>query len=221
MTGDQWSAVDNYVDQQLIGDDPVLNATLQAASDNGLPEINVTPSQGKFLHLLALARGARRVLEIGTLAGYSTIWLARALPVGGSLTTLEANPRHAEVARANIERAGLADIVDIRVGPALDTLPILVDEGAGPYDLVFIDADKANNANYTDWALRLTKPGSVIIVDNVIRNGGVIDETSDDPSVVGTRALFDLLNDDQRLSATAVQTVGGKGYDGFVMAVVT
>lgn len=221
MTGDQWSAVDNYVDQQLIGDDPVLNATLQAASDNGLPEINVTPSQGKFLHLLALAGGARRVLEIGTLAGYSTIWLARALPVGGSLTTLEANPRHAEVARANIERAGLADIVDIRVGPALDTLPILVDEGAGPYDLVFIDADKANNANYTDWALRLTKPGSVIIVDNVIRNGGVIDETSDDPSVVGTRALFDLLNDDQRLSATAVQTVGGKGYDGFVMAVVT
>jgi predicted O-methyltransferase YrrM len=221
MTDDLWTAVDAYINDQLVGDDPTLDAALQAAADNGLPEISVTPAQGKFLYLLATMRGARRVLEIGTLAAYSTIWLARALPTGGSVTTLEADPRHGDVAHANIARAGLSDVVDVRVGPALDTLPRLADEGAEPFDLVFIDADKINNANYIEWALRLTRPGSVIVVDNVIREGTVLDGVSADPGVVGSRALFDLLNENPRVTATAIQTVGSKGYDGFVLAVVT
>ncbi|PSL08562.1 putative O-methyltransferase YrrM [Haloactinopolyspora alba] len=220
MTQDQWNAVDQYIDEHLVGDDPTLSASIRAADDAGLPPINVAPNQGKLLHLLALAQGARSILEIGTLAGYSTIWLARALPADGSLVTIEADPAHADVARSSIADAGVADIVDVRVGKALDTLPVLAEEGAGPFDLVFIDADKANNPSYVDWALRLTRRGSVIIVDNVVRGGRVIDATTEDASTHGTRRLFEQLSTEPRVSATAVQTVGSKGHDGFLLAVV-
>lgn len=221
MSQDQWNAVDQYIGEHLVGADPSLTATLQATADAGIPAINVAPNQGKFLHLLAMAHGARTVLEIGTLAGYSTIWLARALPADGRLISLEADPANAAVAAENIARSGVDSIVDVRVGQALDTLPMLADDDAVPFDLVFIDADKANNPKYVDWALRLTRRGSVIIVDNVVRNGTVIDATTDDPSVHGTRRLFEQLSTEPRVTATAVQTVGSKGYDGFLMAVVT
>jgi predicted O-methyltransferase YrrM len=181
---------------------------------------DVAPNQGKLLQLLALLVGARMILEIGTLGGYSTIWLARALPVGGRLVTLEADPRHAEVARANIDRAGLADVVDMRVGPALDTLPQLEKEGIESFDLIFIDADKQNNPQYLSWALKLSRRGTLIIGDNVVRDGAVIDAASSDPVVQGLRRFFELLGDEPRLSATALQTVGSKGYDGFAMALV-
>lgn len=180
--------------------------------------INVAPNQGKLLRLLAEIQGARRILEIGTLGGYSTIWLGRALPADGRLVTLEYDPRHAEVARGNLARAGLAELAEVRVGPALESLPKLADENPEPFDFVFIDADKVNNAHYLDWAVRLTRPGSVIVLDNVVRGGAVTDATSTDPSVRGTRAALELIASHPRLDGTAVQTVGSKGYDGFALA---
>lgn len=221
MTQEQWTAVDHYFTDLLVPPDPTLDAALQAAATAGLPSYHVTPNQGKLLAILAQAIGARVILEIGTLGGYSTIWLARTLPPGGTLLTLEANPQYAEVARANITRAGLASTVEIRVGRALDTLPQLVSEGRGPFDLVFIDADKPNNAAYFDWALKLTQPGSLIIADNVVRNGAVIETASEDPSVQGIRRFNERLAAEPRVTATAIQTVGSKGYDGLVIALVT
>jgi predicted O-methyltransferase YrrM len=215
MSRDLWSAVDRYVEGALLPPDPVLEAALQANASAGLPAIDVAPNQGKLLHLIAQMLGARSILEIGTLGGYSTIWLARALPVGGKLVTLEADPQHAEVARANVARAGLTPVVDVRVGQALDTLPALAGQ---LFDLVFIDADKPNNPAYLAWALRLTRPGSVIVVDNVVRQGGILDATSEDPRIQGTRSMFEAIAREPRLEATAIQTVGSKGHDGFVLA---
>lgn len=220
MSQDQWSAVDRYIASRLVGPDAALDEALRANAAAGLPAIDVTPAQGKFLHLMARSIGARKILEIGTLGGYSTIWLARALSDGGRLVTLELEPRHAEVAAANIARAGLGHAVDLRVGAALDILPRLESEGAGPFDLSFIDADKANNANYFAWALRLSRPGSLIIVDNVVRGGALADAASSDPHVQSARAFFDALAAEPRVSATALQTVGVKGWDGFVIAIV-
>ncbi|HEY0452082.1 O-methyltransferase [Actinophytocola sp.] len=221
MTQQQWDAVDGYITDLLVGDDPALEAALAASDAAGLPRIAVAPNQGKMLNLLARMQGARSILEIGTLGGYSTIWLARALPEDGRLVTLEYEEKHALVARENIARAGLAGKVDVRIGPALDTLAVLDHQGAGPFDLVFVDADKPNNPGYLTWALKLTRPGSVIIVDNVIRDGRVADATNTDPSVVGTRKLAEMMATDPRLAATMVQTVGSKGYDGFALALVT
>ena len=219
MTQEQWNAVDRYVTDLLVPADEALTAALAASDAAGLPAINVAPNQGKMLHLLARIQGARTVLEIGTLGGYSTIWLARALPEEGRLISLEYSPDHAEVARANLAHAGLDKIAEVRVGPALETLPKLVQEpGAGPFDLVFIDADKQNNAHYVEWALKLTRPGSLIIVDNAIRGGGVVDADRADPAIAGTRAMYELVAREERLEATAVQTVGTKGWDGFLLA---
>jgi predicted O-methyltransferase YrrM len=218
MPQDQWTAVDRYLVSALLPADDALADALRANAAAGLPAIDVAPNQGKLLHLVARIQGARAILEIGTLGGYSTIWLARALPPDGRLVTLEAEAKHAEVARANVARAGLASVVEIRVGRALETLPLLAKEGRGPFDLVFIDADKPKNPEYLEWALRLTRPGSVIVVDNVVRAGDILDATSDDPRVQGTRRLFDALARESRLSATAIQTVGSKGHDGFVLA---
>jgi predicted O-methyltransferase YrrM len=220
MSYELWTAVDHYFEGKLVPADPVLDEALRATETAGIPAIQVSPTQGKLLHLLARVHGARTILEIGTLGGYSTIWLARALPAGGRLTTLEVSPQHAAVATANVARAGLADVVDVRVGAALDTLPKLQSEGAGPFDLVFIDADKVNNPGYFTWAVKLTRPGSVIIVDNVVRDGQVANPDSSDPSVLGTRELHDVIAAEPRVSATAVQTVGSKGYDGFTLALV-
>jgi predicted O-methyltransferase YrrM len=216
-----WTDIDRYITDLLMPPDPALDAALQATVDADLPQINVAPNQGKLLHLLAQIQGARSVLEIGTLGGYSTIWLARALPPDGRLITLEADPRHAEIARANIARAGLSEVVDVRVGRAADTLPQLADEGLGPFDLFFIDADKQSIADYFQWALRLSRRGSLIIVDNVIRRGDVLDASSEDPVVTGTRRFYDVLAAEPRVSATALQTVGSKGHDGFALALVT
>lgn len=221
MSQKTWSAVDRYLSDLLIPADRVLDETLAESEAAGLPPINVAPNQGKLLSLLARLRGARTILEIGTLGGYSTIWLARALPVGGRLVTLEADPNHAQVARANLAGAGLADMVDLRLGQALDTLPILAAEGQGPFDLVFIDADKVNIPAYFSWALKLSRLGSLIIVDNVVRNGAVLDATSEDPNVQGVRRFFEQLATESRVSATAIQTVGSKGYDGLALVLVT
>jgi predicted O-methyltransferase YrrM len=218
---DLWIAVDRYITDNLVPSDAALDGALEASAAAGLPRIQVSPAQGKFLHLLARAQGARRILEIGTLGGYSTIWLARALPSGGRLVTLEVDPRHAEVARANIARAGFADVVELRLGRALDTLPRIAAERPSPFDLIFIDADKLSNADYFTWVLKLSRPGSLIVIDNVIRDGAVIDATSTDTDVQGVRRLNELLAAEQRVSATTVQTVGSKGYDGFTMALVT
>lgn len=219
MTQDQWNSVDHYVSELLVPEDEALTEALAASDAAGLPAIAVAPNQGKLLHLLARIQGARTALEIGTLGGYSTIWLARALPEDGRLISLEYSPEHADVARANLARAGLDTIAEVRTGAALDLLPRIEKEpGAGPFDMVFIDADKANNARYVEWALRLTRPGSVIVVDNVIRAGAITDPATDDPAVRGTRELFDLVADDPRLDATAVQTVGTKGWDGLLVA---
>jgi predicted O-methyltransferase YrrM len=207
-------AVDRYIAERLIPDDPAW--VLEANRAAGLPSIDVSPAQGRFLALLIRIAGARRVLEIGTLGGYSTIWMARALPDGGRLVTLEYDPRHAEVARGNLRRAGLDDRVEVLVGPAADSLPGL----EGPFDLVFIDADKPSNSLYLDWAVRLARPGTVIVLDNVVRGGRVIEEGSGDPSVEGTRAAFDAMAAHPRLSATAMQTVGAKGWDGFALMIV-
>ncbi|MGV9221521.1 O-methyltransferase [Streptomyces albogriseolus] len=215
-----WNAVDDWFTGRLLGDDPdeALAAALRDSDAAGLPPIAVSPLQGKLLQLLARLTGARRVLEIGTLGGYSTIWLGRALPADGRLVTLEYDPRHAEVAVRNIARAGLAGRVEVRVGPALESLPKLADEQPPPFDLVFIDADKANNPHYVEWALRLTAAGSLIVLDNVVRGGRAADPENTDPDVVGTRAALDLFGSHPRLDATAVQTVGAKGYDGFALA---
>lgn len=215
MSKDVWGAVDDYFAQALMPADPVLDAALDASRQAGLPAINVAPNQGKLLYLMARMVGARRILEIGTLAAYSTIWLARALPAGGSLVTLEADPAHAAVAQANIAMAGLDQVVELREGKALDTLPSLV----GPFDFVFIDADKTNNAAYFQWALKLSRPGTAIVVDNVVRDGKVLDPDAEE-KVQGVRRLAERLTGDSRVSATALQTVGGKGWDGFILAVV-
>jgi len=220
MTRKLWSDVDAYLADRLLPADPALTETLAANAAGGLPAIDVSPTQGKFLHLLARMAGARRILEIGTLGGYSTIWLARALPADGFLLTIEAVEAHAAVARANIGRAGLVARVDLRLGPALEVLPDVAREGLGPFDFVFIDADKPNIPDYLAWALRLSRPGTVIVCDNVVRDGAVIDAASADPSVQGVRRFFDLVAAEPRLSATALQTVGSKGWDGFAIAIV-
>ncbi|XXX81224.1 O-methyltransferase [Sorangium sp. So ce134] len=221
MAQEQWSAVDRYITDLLVPSDAALDAALEASAAAGLPPINVAPNQGKLLNLLARIHGARAILEIGTLGGYSTIWLARALPAGGRLITLESEPKHAEVARANLDRAGLAGLVELRLGRALDTLPKLAAEGRGPFDLIFIDADKPSNPDYFAWALKLSRRGSVIVVDNVVRRGAVIDPESADPNVQGVRRFYELLAAERRVSATAIQTVGTKGYDGLAIALVT
>ncbi|AIJ25459.1 O-methyltransferase [Amycolatopsis methanolica] len=217
MSQDVWSAVDDYVDRTLIPADPVLDDARAAAADAGLPPIAVSPAQGKLLHLLARMHGARSILEIGTLGAYSTIWLARALPPDGRLVTLEADRKHAQVAENNLDAAGFGEVVEVKVGKALDTLPSV----EGPFDLIFIDADKPNNPEYFRWALRLSRPGSVIIVDNVVRNGALADADSTDPTIVATREMHELIAAEPRVEATVVQTVGQKGYDGFTLALVT
>ena len=221
MTGALWTAVDEYITHMLAPPDPVLDAALEASSATGLPAIQVTPNQGKLLHLLARLHGARRILEIGTLGGYSTIWLARALPADGRLITLEADPRHADIARANISRAGLDAMVDLRVGRALDTLPRIAAEGGGAFDLIFIDADKQSIPEYFRFARKLSSRGSLIIVDNVVRDGKVIDAASDDPDIQGIRRFNEMLAAEPDVCATAIQTVGAKGHDGFAIVLVT
>ena len=216
---DVWTKVDQYFGDAQARHDAALTAALASSVAAGLPEIQVSQNQGKFLHVLATALGATRILEIGTLGGYSTIWMARALPPGGVLVTLEYEPKHAEVARANIARAGLADVVEIRVGAALDTLPQL--DARRPFDLIFIDADKPNIPNYFTWALKLARVGTVIIVDNVVRKGTVIDAASDDANVQGVRRFIELVSRESRVTAATLQTVSSKGYDGFTTVVVT
>ena len=218
---ERWARVDDYMAEAFLAPDPVLERALAASAEAGLPPINVAPNQGKLLHLLARARGARRILEIGTLGGYSTIWLARALPAGGRLITLELDPRHAEVARANIGGAGLSGVVDIRVGPARESLEALVAERVGPFDLTFIDADKPGTAAYFALALELSRPGSLIVVDNVVRDGKVADGDTGDAAVEGIRRFVERAAAEPRVTATAIQTVGVKGYDGFALLLVT
>ncbi len=220
MSNDQWALVDSYIVDRLMPVDPVLEAALAANAAAGLPAHDVSPAQGKFLHLIARMIGARRILEIGTLGGYSTIWLARALPPDGRVVTLEADPLHAKIALSNLERAGLGDRIDLCIGPALKTLPGIEADRPGPFDLIFIDADKTNNPGYLEWAIKLGRPGAVIIGDNVVRNGAIADANSTDPSVQGVRRFFDMLANDPRVSATAIQTAGSKGWDGFVLAVL-
>jgi predicted O-methyltransferase YrrM len=222
---ERWTAVDRYITDLLVPEDPAQEAALKSSDTAGLPPIAVTPNQGKLLALLARVQGARTILELGTLGGYSTIWLAGALPEGGRLVTLEANPEYAELARANIARAGFAEVVEQRIGPALETLPQLHAEGEGPFDLIFVDADKKNNQGYFEWALKLSKEGTLIIVDNVVRDGAILDPDADDPTVGnegirGVRRFFEMLAAERRVSATAIQTVGSKGYDGFALAIV-
>ncbi|MCC3246212.1 O-methyltransferase [Methylocystis sp. WRRC1] len=216
----QWQAVDDYIAGRLIARPEQQHETLDANRRSGLPAIDVSAPQGKLLHILSRALRARRILEIGTLGGFSTIWLARALEPGGKVVTVEFDPRHAEVARANIAREGLTDRVDLRVGAALDILPKIEAEGAGPFDLSFIDADKANNAAYFNWALKMSRPGALIIVDNVVRDGAVADPSTKEDSALGARTLFDAVADESRVTATAIQTVGSKGWDGFLIAMV-
>jgi predicted O-methyltransferase YrrM len=220
MNQEVWTEVDQYINGLLVPSDPALDAALAASDSAGLPTIQVSPTQGKLLHLLARLQGAKNILEIGTLGGYSTIWLARALPPGGRLLTLEADAKHAEVARGNFRRAGLEHVIELRFGPALETLPHMAAEGGGPFDFVFIDANKSTMAEYFDWALKFSRPGSVIIADNVIRHGGVIDANSDDPDIQGVRRFNQRVATEPRVSATEIQTVGSKGYDGFAMALV-
>jgi predicted O-methyltransferase YrrM len=221
MTEHAWTSVDEYLSERLVQRDPALEAALADSTAAGLPAIAVAPNQGKLLNLLARLRGARRILEVGTLGGYSAIWLGRALPADGRLITLEVDPKHAQVAEKNLARAGLRDKVEIRIGPALETLARLATESQPPFDLTFIDADKQNNANYFDAALKLSRPGSLILIDNVVRRGAITDARSTDPAIVGTRKLFDRLRDEPRVDATAVQTVGVKGWDGLAIALVT
>lgn len=216
----QWSDVDAYFAERLLPKDKALAGALEASHAAGLPSINVAANQGMLLHILAKAVGAKRILEVGTLGGYSSIWMARALPKGGTLITLEVDPKHAEVAKANFARAGLADVIELRLGRAIDLLPKLAAEKGAAFDLAFIDADKPSNADYFDWALKLTRPGSLIIVDNVVRGGAVADLKSRDASVQGVHALVDRIAGDKRLSTTALQTVGDKGYDGLTISIV-
>jgi predicted O-methyltransferase YrrM len=221
MEQDKWSAVDEYVGGLLAPHDPALEAALKASEEAGLPAIQVSPPQGKLLNLLARVLGAKAILEFGTLGGYSTIWLARALPDGGRLITLEADPGYAEVARENIARAGLSDLVDLRVGAALDVLPELEAADAGPFDLTFIDADKVHTPDYFAWSLEHSRPGSLIVADNVVRDGTLADSDSDDPKVQAQRRLHEMIAAEPRVDATTIQTVGGKGYDGFAIALVS
>ncbi|MBU9611553.1 O-methyltransferase [Burkholderia multivorans] len=220
MDQDQWNRVDAYFSATLVPSDGVLDAALAASEAAGLPAINVAPNQGKLLQLLATIRGARRILEVGTLGGYSTIWLARALPPGGRLVTLELNPAHAAVATQNFARAGFADVVSVVVGSAKDSLARLIAEGEAPFDFIFIDADKDNNRAYLDAALKLSRPGTVIVVDNVVRRGRVADPDNRDPDVVGVREGFARIVAEPKLTTTAVQTVGQKGWDGFSISIV-
>jgi predicted O-methyltransferase YrrM len=224
VSQERWSAVDRYVEEKLVGADAALTDAKQASEQAGLPPIALTPALGKLLHLLARVHGARSILEVGTLGGYSTIWLARALPDDGHMVTLELNPDYAAVAAANVDRAGLAGLIKIEVGPAQDSLRALVAQGAGPFDLIFIDADKQSTPEYFKLALELSRPGSVIITDNVVRDGAIVDADSDDPRAQGMRRFHELLASGQlgghRVSATTIQTVGAKGYDGFTLALV-
>jgi predicted O-methyltransferase YrrM len=220
MSQEKWAEVERYITDTMVRPDTALDAALRSSAEAGLPRINVSPPEGMFLTLIARISGARRILEIGTLGGYSTIWLARALPPTGKLTTLEIDPKHAKVAAENIRKAGLSRVVEIRQGPALDTLPKLEAEGEGPFDLFFIDADKPSNPEYFGWALKLSRPGSVIVVDNVVREGAVVDSGSRDPNVRGVRRLNEMIAGEPRVMATEIQTVGSKGYDGFAVAVV-
>ena len=220
MTQEQWTAVDSYFADLFVPTDPALDEALKTSDAAGLPPANVAPNQGKLLMLLAQIQQAHTILEIGTLGGYSTIWLARALPERGRLVTLEFDERHARVARNNLSRAGLSDVVELILGPALDMLPRLVEDPRAPFDLIFIDADKPSTADYFDWALKLARRGSLIIVDNVVRSGAVIDATSEDAAVQGVRRFHERLAREPRVSATAIQTVGCKGHDGFAMALV-
>ena len=215
-----WAAVDDYIEEQLIPEEDDMQAVLAACDAGGLPAIAVSTAQGKMLHLLARLHGAKRVLEVGTLGGYSTIWLARALPEGGRVVTLELDAKHAAVARANFERVGLAHVIELREGAAADSLAALHAEGVAPFDFVFIDADKPGNPVYIDWALKLLRDGGVLVLDNVVRDGAVIDAASDNPAVLGTRAAIERLSREPRVTATAIQTVGAKGYDGFLLALV-
>lgn len=215
-----WIDVDRYFVETLHLSDPILDSAMKANSAAELPAIDVAPNQGKLLHLLVKLIRAKKILEIGTLGGYSTIWLARALAPGGRLISLEFSPKHAEVAKFNIERAGLADRVQIRVGAALDSLPLIEKEGFAPFDFIFIDADKPNNPGYLEWAIKLSRPGTLIIIDNVVRDGAVAEASSTDATIQGTRKMFDAMSRDSRISSTALQTVGSKGYDGFAMAIV-
>jgi len=221
MSEQTWTAVDSYLTETLIPKDASLESALAANAAAGLPSIDVSPTQGKFLHLLARIQGAMRILEIGTLGGYSTIWLARALPPEGHLLTLEFEPKHASVAKENIARAGLAHLVEIQIGPAADSLAKLHAARPKPFDLIFIDADKPNNPAYLEWALKLSRKGTLIVIDNVIREGEIADPASTDPKVTGTRTMFEMIGANPRLSGTALQTVGSKGYDGFALALVT
>lgn len=220
MSEPTWAAVDDYLEPLLAPPDPGLANALQAAAAAGLPSIQVPALQGKLLHLLVHITGAKRVLEVGTLGGYSTIWLAGALPPGGEVVTLEIDSEHARVATDNFAAAGVADRVRLLLGPALESLPRLAQEAGQPFDLAFIDADKVNNPAYVEWAITLGRPGTVIVVDNVVRGGGITDATSTNEAIVGTRAVLELLGNDSRLEATALQTVGAKGYDGFALAIV-
>lgn len=220
MPEDRWTEVDRYFSERLLPSDPVLDAALEASTAAGLPAISVSPNQGKLLQMLAEIVGARSILEIGTLGGYSSIWLARGLRAGGRLITLEIDSKHCEVARRNVARAGLARIVEVRLGSALETLPKLSTEGRGPFDLIFIDADKQNIPTYFGWALKLSRPGSLIIVDNVVRDGAVVDADSTDPSVQGVRRFIEMAGSDEGISGTVIQTVGIKGYDGLAVLLV-
>jgi predicted O-methyltransferase YrrM len=215
-SGPDPAAVDAYLAERLLPGDPAFDELLRASADAGLPAQDVSPLQGRLLELLVRLRGAERILEIGTLGGYSTLWLVRALPPGGRLVTLEADPHHAEVARANLERAGVADAVELVTGPALETLPGV----AGPFDLIFIDADKQSSADYLEWALRLARPGTLIVADNVVRGGALADAASQDPRVAGVRRLVDAVAAEPRLVGAGLQTVGVKGWDGMVLALV-
>jgi predicted O-methyltransferase YrrM len=220
MDNELWTNVDNYLVSILAPSDPLLDAALADSAAGGLPQINVAPNQGKLLELLAKINGSRRILEIGTLGGYSTIWLARALPADGTLVTLELEAHHADVARINVDRAGLGELVDIRVGPAAASLRTMIADGVEPFDFAFIDADKEGYAEYFSLTLKLSRPGTVIVADNVVREGGVIDPHNADERVIGIRKFLDTVKGDQRVSGTAVQTVGSKGYDGFALFVV-
>jgi predicted O-methyltransferase YrrM len=223
---ESWRVVDDYINGLIVPEDDALQGALRASEEAGLPPIAITPNQGKLLALIARLQGARMLLELGTLGGYSTIWLARALPADGRLITLEANPDYAELARANIARAGVADRVELRVGPGLQTLPQIAAEGVGPFDMIFIDADKKNNPGYFEWSLKLSRPGTLIVVDNVVRNARIVDPDaydpqSGDPDILGVRRFFEMLAAEPRVDATAIQTVGAKGHDGFALALVT
>jgi predicted O-methyltransferase YrrM len=216
----RWRAVDGYFARTIVGADRALEQALESNAAAGLPQIDVSPTHGKLLHLLARMAGARKALEIGALGGYSAIWIARALPPDGRLVTLEADERHAKVAADNVVRAGVSEKVEIRVGPALGNLPKIEAEGMAPFDFVFIDADKSNNDNYLAWALRLSRPGTVIVVDNVVRDGAIVDRAPPDPGGAGMRRMFEMMAREPRLAATAIQTVGAKGWDGFALAIV-